>query len=259
MRKNLFLKAIILVFITSFFSNCVSKKNVIYLQNDEIDQEKVSNNYVTVFKPDDLLLISVVSQNAEAAIPFNLPAVITSTSSNSAVGQASQLPYLVDSKGEIDFPILGKIKIAGLTREEAIELLKERLSPTYLKKPNIYIRITNFKVNIQGAVNMPGTYTIPNERVTILDALSLAGDLQISGKRDNVLVVREENNKKVEYRVDLRSRKLYTSPVFYLQQNDNIYVAPNYASIQSASSNANTSLFVSITGLVITIASLLIR
>lgn len=258
MRKNQLLQIISVVTLI-IMSSCVSKKDIVYLQNDNIEQEKVSNNYVTIFKPDDLLLISVISQNPESAIPFNLPAVVVSASSNSAVGQASQLPYLVDSKGEIDFPLLGKVKIAGLTREEAIKLLKNKLTPKYLKNPNIYIRITNFKINVTGDVKVPGTYTISNERVTILDALSLAGDLNISARRDNVLVIREENNKKVEYRVDLRSRKLYTSPVFYLQQNDNIYVEPNYASIQSASSNSNTSLFISISGLAITIVSLLIR
>lgn len=242
-----------------FISSCVSKKNIIYLQNDEIDQEKVSNNYVTTFKPDDLLLINVISQNLEASIPFNLPAVVPSTSGSGVGGQPLQLPYLVDNNGEIDFPLLGKIKIAGLTREQAIALLKSKLSPKYLKKLNIYIRIVNFRINVTGDVRIPGTYNIDNERVTILDALSLAGDLNISARRDNILVVREEGNRKVEYRVNLLSKKLYTSPVYYLKQNDNIYVEPNYASIQSASSNSNTSLFISITGLAITIVSLLIR
>ena len=252
-------RTLCLFFILSILQSCVSKKDIIYLQNDKIEQEKVSNNYITIFKPDDLLLISVISQNPEAAIPFNLPAVVVSASGGNVVGQPSQLPYLIDSKGEIDFPLLGKIKIAGLTREEAIQLLKEKLSPKYLKNPAIYIRITNFKINVTGAVKRPGTYTIQNERVTILDALSLAGDLEISAKRQDILVIREENNKKVEYKVNLLSKKLYTSPVFYLQQNDNIYVEPNYASIQSASSNTNTSLFISVTGLLITIVSLIIR
>lgn len=258
MSKICYLRPIIIVTIC-FLSNCVSKKDIVYLQNDEIAQKNVSNNYQTILKPDDLLQINVISENIESSIPFNLPAVFLSASSNSAIGQATQLPYLIDSKGDIDFPVLGKIKLGGLSREEAIDLLKSKLSPKYILKPSIYIRITNFTVNVMGDVKRPGTYTIPNERVTILDALSLAGDLNISARRDNILVVREENNKKLEYRVDLRSKEIYTSPVFYLQQNDNIYVEPNYASIQSASSNTNTSLFISITGLLITIASLILR
>jgi polysaccharide export outer membrane protein len=240
------------------FTSCVSNKNIVYLQNDTINQKEVSNTYTTVFKPDDILQIAVSSSELKASIPFNLPAVST-TLTGSVLGQPQQLPYLVDSKGEIDFPVLGKIKIGGLTREEAIDMLTKKLSPKYLKDLNINIRIINFKINVLGDVARPGTYTIPNERVTILDAISLAGDLNISARRDNVLVIREEDDVKIEFRIDLRSKELYTSPVFYLQQNDNIYIEHNYARIQSASSNSNTSLFISITGLAITIISLILR
>lgn len=252
-------KSILKLLFILILSSCVSNKKIAYLQYDTIDQANVSNIYTTIFKPDDLLQITVISDDIEASMPFNLPAVSISTTSADVIGQPQQLPYLVDSKGEIDFPIFGPIKVAGKTREQVINLLKNKLSPNHIKNPTINIRITNFKVNVLGDVQSPGAYTIPNERVTILDALSLAGDLNISGKRDNVLVTREEGNIKKEYRVDLRSKYLYTSPVFYLQQNDNIYVEHNYARIQSASSNTNTSLFVSVTGLLITIVSLLIR
>ena len=258
LKENLNYFIIFLLFL-NVFSSCVSNKKIAYLQNDEIKQTEISNIYKTVFKPDDLLQITITSDDFEAARIFNLPAVVTSTLTNSVVGQPTQLPYLVDSKGEIDFPVIGKIKIGGLTREEAITLLKNKISPQYLKHPNVNIRITNFKINIFGDVRKPGTYTIPNERVTIWDAISLAGDLNVSGRRDNVLVVREEGNQKKEYRVDLRSKDIYSSPIFYLQQNDNIYIEHNYAKIQSASSNSNTSLFISITGLLITIVSLLTR
>jgi polysaccharide export outer membrane protein len=258
MIKKYFYKTVTFVLIV-FLSSCVSRKKIVYFQNGEIEQGKVSNSYTTIIKPDDLLQIAVISDNKDASLPFNLPAIVSTTSSNSVVGQPSQLPYLVNSKGEIDFPILGTLKVAGLTRSQLIQLLKDKISPKYILNPNINIRITNFKVNISGAVNRPGTYTIPNERVTILDALSLAGDLLISGRRDNVLVIREEGEKKIKYTIDLRSNDLFTSPVFYLQQNDNIYVEPNYPSLQSASSNTNTTLFISVTGLLITIVSLIIR
>lgn len=253
-------KRVILFLLPFFlFASCVSKKKIIYLQKDEIDQENISNNYVTIFKPDDLLQITVIVEDVKSALPFNLPVAMISANSNTIVGQPAQIPYLVDSKGEIDFPILGKIKVGGLTREQTISLLKDKLDPKYIKNPKIYITITNFTINVNGDVRLPGTYTIPNERVTILDAISLAGDLNISARRDNILVIREVGNKKIEYRLDLTSKKIYTSPAFYLQQNDNIYVEPNYASIQSASSNSNTTLFISISGLLITIVSLIIR
>ncbi|MCI2227556.1 polysaccharide biosynthesis/export family protein [Polaribacter sp. MSW13] len=238
---------------------CVSKKDIVYFQNDEIDQALVNNSYQTIIKPDDLLIINISAIDVEAVQPFNLPVVSYSITTDRAVGQAMQQSYLVDSKGRIDFPVLGSLQIGGLTREEAIQLFKDKLDPTYVKDPTINIRITNYKIAVLGDVQKPGTYTIPNERISIIDAIALAGDLNISAQRNNIMVQREEGNKKVQYRVDLLSNKINTSPVFYLQQNDVVYVEQNYARIQSASSNSNTSLFISITGLVMTIISILIR
>jgi polysaccharide export outer membrane protein len=252
--KNLFFVLSLVV-----FSSCVSKKDIVYLQYDEIDQANVSNSYKTIIKPDDLLLITITALDIEAVRPFNLAAVTYATSSNSAIGVAQQQTYLVDTNGEIEFPVLGKIKIGGLTRDESIEMLKSKLSPDYIKDPNLNIRISNYKISVMGDVQRPGSYNVPNERITILDALALAGDVNISGQRNNILIIREEENKKAQYRVDLRSNLLLTSPVYYLQQNDVVYVEPNYARIQSASSNSNTSLFISITSLLIGVVTFLIR
>jgi len=256
--KNWF-KTVLLFCSVLFISSCVSKKDIIYFQNDEIDQSKVSNSYKTIIKPDDLLQITITALDTEAVRAFNLAAVTYSTSSNSAIGVAQQQNYLVDSNGMIDFPVIGKLKIGGLSREEFIAMLKEKLDPDYIKNPNINVRLANFKVSILGDVRMPGSYTIPNERITILEAIALAGDTNISAERRGISVFREEAGKKVKYNVDLLSNATFTSPIYYLQQNDVIYVEPNYARIQSASSNSNTTLFISITGLFITIVSLLIR
>jgi polysaccharide export outer membrane protein len=255
-KRQLFFTTLILAIC---FSSCVSKKDITYFQFGEIDQEKVSNVYKTVFKPDDILQIVISASDVAAVQPFNLPAASFNSSGGASAGLGAILTYLIDSNGEIDFPILGKLKIGGLSREEAIGLFKNKLDPDYVKNPTINIRISNFKITIQGDVRAPGTFNIPNERVTILDAIGLAGDINISGKRDNVLVIREEGDFKKEYRVNLLSKKTYTSPVFYLQQNDIIYVEHNYAQIQSASSNTNTGLFISIAGTLIAIATLLIR
>jgi polysaccharide export outer membrane protein len=253
-----FFKCLLLIGFISI-SACVSKKDIIYFQNDEIDQSKVSNSYKTIIKPDDVLQITITALDIEAVRPFNLAAVNYATASNSAVGQAQQQTYLVDNKGEIEFPVLGKIKIGGLTRDETIALLRNKLAPDYIKDPNINIRIANYKISVMGDVQRPGSYNIPNERITILDALALAGDINISAQRNNILIIREEGGKKTQYRVDLRSNEVLTSPVYYLQQNDVVYVEPNYARIQSASSNSNTTLFISLTGLIITLATLLTR
>ncbi|MGK0420351.1 MAG: polysaccharide export outer membrane protein [Polaribacter sp.] len=255
-KRQLFFTTLILAIC---FSSCVSKKDITYFQFGEIDQKKVSNVYKTVFKPDDILQIVISASDIAAVQPFNLPAASFNSSGGASAGPGTILTYLINSNGEIDFPILGKLKIGGLSREEAIGLFKNKLDPDYVKNPTINIRISNFKITIQGDVRAPGTFNIPNERVTILDAIGLAGDINISGKRDNVLVIREEGNFKKEYRVNLLSKKTYTSPVFYLQQNDIVYVEHNYAQIQSASSNTNTGLFISIAGTLIAIATLLIR
>ena len=241
------------------FQSCVSNKEIAYFQNDKIEIDEVNNNYKTIFKPDDLLQIAVSSDDFEAVKPFNLPAVSFSLTTNRAVGQPLQQSFLIDSKGEIDFPILGKIKIGGLSREETIDLLKSKLSPAYVKNPTVNIRISNFKITVTGDVKKPGTYNIPNERVSILDAIGLAGDLNLSGRRDNVLVFREEGRMKKEYRINLLSKKTYTSPVYYLQQNDVVYVEHNNAKIQSASYNQNTGLFITIGSVLISLISILTR
>ena len=240
-------------------SSCVSRKKIVYFQNDEINQAEVSNSYKTIFKPDDLLQITITSQDLEAVKPFNLPVVTYSIATDNAVGNPIQQSYLVDNKGEIDFPVFGKIKVGGLTRAEVIILLKNKLSPEYVKSPTINIRINNYKVTVLGDVQKPGMYTIPNERITILEAIGLAGDLNISGKRESVLVIREIDGKKIKFRIDIRSNNVLTSPVYYLQQNDLVYVEQNNAKSQSASYNQNTGLFISIGSVLISLISILTR
>lgn len=256
--KN-FLSYAVLLLLLLQLSACVSKKDIIYFQNDAIDQSKVSNSYKTIIKPDDVLQITITALDTEAVRPFNLSAVTYSTSSNSAIGVAQQQTYLVDTNGEIDFPVLGKLKVGGLNRDELIAFLKNKLEPDYILNPNINIRIANYKVSVLGDVRVPGSYSVPNERITILEAIALAGDLNLSGQRHNVIVHREEDSKKVQYQVDLLSKEIFTSPVYYLQQNDVVYVEPNYAKIQSASANSNTFLFISVTGLLVSLITLFTR
>jgi polysaccharide export outer membrane protein len=251
-------KKIVLIFIITIMSSCVSKKSIIYFQNDQVDHSKFSNSYKTVFKPDDLLQITVSALDLEAVKPFNLPAVSYATTTNSVVGTPRQQSYLIDNEGYIDFPILGRLKVGGLTREEAITLVKEKLDPDYVKNPTIIIRISNFSVTILGDVKNPGTFTIPNERITVLEAIGLAGDLNISGIR-NIEIKREEGDNLKTYQLDLKSNNLFTSPVYYLQQNDIVYVSPNKARLQSASYNQNTGLFISIGSVLISLISILTR
>lgn len=247
---------IITIFI---FKSCVSKKDIIYLQEDSVDLDKITNDYHLKFKPDDMLQIVVSAQNIESVLPFNLPVVAPQTSTGNVFGQPQQQAYLVDKSGNIEFPILGSINVGGLTRVEVIQLLKEKLDPAYVKDPIINIFITNFKVTVQGDVQKPGTFTVPNERLSLFDALGLAGDLNISGNRENVLIIREENGTKNEYRVNLRSKKTLTSPVYYLQQNDVVYVEPNYAKAQDATYTRSTGLFISLASVIISLLTVITR
>ncbi|TXD65850.1 polysaccharide export protein [Polaribacter glomeratus] len=249
----------LVIFALILISSCASKKDVIYLQFDEIDQSKVSNNYQLTFKPDDFLQIIVSSEDLIASQPFNLPIIASSPTVINAQGNPKIQSYLVDVNGEIEFPILGRLKLGGLTRIEAIKLIKDKLTPAYLKNPLVNILITNFKITVIGDVRSAQVFNIDNERVTILDAIGLAGDLNLSGKRQNVTVIREENNMKNKYIVDLTSNKIMTSPVYYLQQNDVVYIEQNSAKVQEAVYTRNTGLFISLGSVIISLLTILTR
>ncbi|MFO0357171.1 MAG: polysaccharide biosynthesis/export family protein [Sphingobacteriaceae bacterium] len=229
---------------------------MIYFQGT-LSGNEINKNYSPILRSDDLLSITVMGLDEQAIKPFNLP-INTINQNLGGYSQGAPTPpgYLIDADGNIDFPIIGKIKIGGMTRAAAIELIKEQLRP-YLINPTILIRILNYKITVLGEVKNPGTFTIPNERITLPEALGIAGDLQITGVRKNVLVIRDVDGKKTETRVDLTNKDLFSSPVFYLQQNDVVYVEPNRAKINSAAINtSNVSLVVSVISLLITMVVL---
>ena len=220
-------------------TSCGSSKKVVYLQDADVNRRvKTEIEYKTVILPDDLLSIVVSCDDLESALPFNTPMIGLG---NQVTTSSQQIPrgYLVDKAGEIDFPVLGKLKVEGISRNELSEMLKEKLS-LYLKNPIVTIQFQNFKVTVLGEVKNPGCYHVSSERVSLLDALGMAGDLQINGKRKNVLIMREQGNEKVFARVDLTSSDYINTPFFYLQQNDVVYVEPNKGRI--AGGNAGTFL-----------------
>lgn len=226
---------------------------MIYFQG-ELNGVETNKNYNPVFHTDDLLSITVMGMDQETVKPFNLPIVSTSLGSGGyAQGTPTPPGYLIDIDGNIDFPLIGKIKVAGMARNAVIDSLKIKLKP-YLTNPTIIIRILNFKVTVLGEVRTPGTFTIPNERITLPEAIGIAGDLLITGKRKNVIVIRDEQGKKTKYSIDLTSKDLFSSPVYYLNQNDVVYIEPNRARINSSSiSQTNGALIVSATSLLFTL------
>ncbi len=236
-----------------FVTSCATRKEVVYFQDTGNFETLVNNNdFVSKFKVDDLVSIHVSSLNPEASAPFNL----FRGASQGGI-QAQQVDYLVDQAGEIDFPVIGKLKIEGLSPEELRTLLRERLSD-YLKDPIINIRLQNFTVTILGEVRSPGTYPVNGEQITILEALGLAGDLTIRGVRQNVLVIRDFNGTKVYNRIDLTSKNMVKSPVYYLTQNDVVYVEPNKSGITASSLDNRASIAISIASLLITSSVLIL-
>ncbi|MBL4675769.1 MAG: polysaccharide biosynthesis/export family protein [Mucilaginibacter sp.] len=241
MRKNLYLNVCVFLSVIAFFSSCVSQKQIAYFQKDlnGSDTIKVSEVYVPKIQPGDILAIPVTSLNPAASSFFNpyspaSPATIDAASGNSsATGgttpqvtpTASASGFLVDPQGNIEFPLLGSIKAGGLTTTELKDFIKGKLT-TYLKEPTVNVRFLNYKISVMGEVTRPSVYVIPNEKVTLPEALSMAGDITIFGKRDNILVVRDNNGKKEFGRVNLTTRDVYSSPYYYLHSNDVVYVEP---------------------------------
>lgn len=251
---------LILSIVVALLSSCASKKNVLLFQDIEQYQASTDTSKSDIrIKTNDLLSIIVSSADRTSAAPFNLPAIAAPDSDITAVNSQQRLQtYLVDANGEIQFPILGTLSLKGKTTIEATTYLKSVLEK-YIKDPIVNLRITNFKVSVLGEVRNPGTYFINDERVTILEALSRAGDLTIFGKRNDVLVIREIDGVKTYKKLDFTSQEALSSPYYFLQQNDVVVVSPNGAQVQSSASNRNAGLYVSVVGVIITVLSILTR
>lgn len=253
-KKDRFIKAsLMLVSMMLILASCASKKDVVYFQNSGSFETLVDkNSFTPKFKVDDLVSIHVSTLDQEASVPFNL-------FRGAAEGgiRPEQVDYLIDKEGEIDFPVIGKVKIAGLSPEETRVLLRDRLSE-YLKDPIINIWLKNFTVTVLGEVNRPGTYPVNGEKITILEALGLASDMTIKGQRENVLVIRDFDGTKVYTRIDLTRKEALSSPVYYLTQNDVVYVEPNRSAITSSSLDNRATIAVSIASILITSTVLII-
>lgn len=254
--------AYLVVCMAVFFTACTSTKKIIYLQDVvPLKQQEIEQKYEVIIHGDDLLAIMVNSRDPELALPFNMPMITYQLGSNSS-GQQRVLGYLVDTNGNIDFPILGEIHVEGLTRMQLTELIKNKLiEGDLIKDPIVTVQFLNFKISVMGEVGRPGSFTISGDRITLLEALSMAGDLTIYGRRDRVAVIRENDGKRTILFHDLRSADIFNSPCYYLQQNDIVYVEPNKAKSGQSSINQNNSIgvWVSVISLLTTIAVLIFK
>ena len=252
------------------FSSCATQKKISYFQDVQpnVEFEYIEGKDITV-QTDDMLSIVVSSKNPELAMLFNLPRVqqLVGTDSkdlslSSSRGELSG--YTVNSKGKIDFPIVGEIYIAGQTKEEIVATIKNTLiSNDLLKDPIVTVNFINLQFSIVGEVLRPGRYNLVKNQTTLLEAISMAGDLTIFGQRDKIFLTRDQNGKKITYQIDLRSQDVYQSPAFYVQQNDLIYVEPNKVKANQSTVNGNsfqsTSFWISVTSLLATITILFIN
>ncbi len=244
-------------------ASCTSYKNVPYLQNPEaLDSLNVEIPlYDAQIMPKDLLSITVNTTDPQAAAPFNLT---VQTPMNAAVAnistttQPSLQQYLVNNEGEINFPVIGKLKVGGLTKNEAEAMIREKLQPYLKEQPIVTVRMANYKISVLGEVAKPGTFTISNEKVNVLEALAMAGDMTVYGLRDNVKLIREDANGKREiHLLNMNQSDLITSPYFYLKQNDILYVTPNKTKAKNSDIGNSTTLWFSATSILVSIASLI--
>ena len=242
---------------------CTSYKNVPYLQNPEAvnDLEGTLPLYDANIKPKDLLSITVNTTDPQAAAPFNLtvqtPLNAALTNINTTT-QPTLQQYLVNNSGEIDFPVIGTLRVGGLTKNEAESLIRERLRPYLKEAPIVTVRMANYKISVLGEVARPGSFTIGNEKVNVLEALAMAGDMTVYGVRSEVAVTREVDGvRTIEY-LDLTSTDIFNSPAFYLQQNDVVYVKPNKYKAQTSEISQNRNFYLSLVGTAISVATLIV-
>lgn len=241
------------------FTSCASKKNMTYLNDmEELKEYPVYQKYEAIIHRDDRLNITVSCKNPELTLPFNIPGSsnysvgvdgnITSMSSSNYSGDSRNKGYLVDVNGEIDFPILGKLHVEGLTRRQVTDLIKQRLiDGDLIKEPIVMVDFQNFKITVLGEVNGVGVKDVSGDRITLLEAIAQAGGVAETGRIDRVAVIREYGNKRRILYHDLRSKDVFNSPCYYLQQNDIVYVEPSGRKSNERARNAmsTVSMFLS--------------
>ena len=256
--KSFFLLGVI----TLILASCSSYKQVPYLQNAAIvNTAEPQPLYDAKIMPKDLLTITVNTTDPEAAAPFNLTvqSSINAARTTTLTQQPTLQQYLVNNEGNIDFPVLGTLHIGGLTKSEAEDLIREKLKPYLRETPIVTVRMTNYKISVLGEVAKPGTFTVSNEKVNVLEALTMAGDMTIWGVRNNVKLIREDATGKREIiMLDLNDADIVTSPYYYLQQNDILYVTPNKTKSKNSDIGQSTTMWFSATSILVSIASLLV-
>ena len=263
LMKKFFLPIVVLTMVV-LLGSCSSGKDVPYCQNiDEISLAGSNGLYDSKIMPKDMLTITVSTTDPAAAAPFNL-------SVGNTVGASGQLSngggnlqgYLVDNDGNINFPVIGHMHVQGMTKSQCQDMIREKLLPymAATENPIVTVRMSSYRVTVTGEVNRPGVIPVSTEKMSIVEALAQAGDLTVYGKRDNIMLIREdETGQKKMVRLNMNDANLINSPYYYLQQNDIIYVQPNSVKAKNAGIGPSTTLWFSFIGIVTSISSLLVN
>ncbi|WP_299823015.1 polysaccharide biosynthesis/export family protein [uncultured Pontibacter sp.] len=254
-----------LLFLCLLLASSCAHRNLTYLsdlEDEATHTESITNEVDPKIQSNDLLEITITSLSPESNILFNRGIINTggaaAAGGNNGGTTAMSEGYLVDKDGYITFPVLGRIKLAGLTKREATEALTAMLS-SYARDPIVYLKFQNFKVTVIGEVKRPASFTVPSEKINIFEALGLAGDMTEYGKRENVLLMREQNGQRITTRVNLNSKDVLNSPYFYLQQNDIIYVEPDVVkAVQVSGGRRNFQFGVAIMSAVFSVTTFLL-
>lgn len=257
-----FISFIFAVTLLIAMSSCGTSKSVAYIQNsDSINYDNSRYLYDAKIMPKDQLTITVNTVNPEASTPYNLLLQNSYYQGRSmSTGGGTLMPYLVDNDGYINFPVIGRLKVGGLTKSECENMILEKIRPymAETENPVVTVRMSSYSVSVIGEVARPGSFQVAREKITILEALAQAGDLTIYGVRDKVKLIREDaTGKKEIHTLDLTNANIVNSPYYYLQQNDIVYVEPNKVKAQNARVGNMTTLWFSATSILISLTSLL--
>lgn len=259
MRKNLFF--IVFAVLCMTLGSCGSSKQIAYFQNaDSLSYAASKGLFDAKIMPKDLLTITVSTTDPKAATPFNLSVTNTLNATGYlSTGAGSLQTYLVDNDGFINFPVVGQLKVGGMTKRQCENYIRDKILP-YMSKtenPIVTVKMASFKVTVAGEVKAPGVFNVDQEKISVIEALARAGDLTIYGKRGNVLLIREDaTGEKSVHRLNLNDANLINSPYYYLQQNDYLYVEPNSVQAKNSAIGSSTTIWISVVSILTSVASL---
>ena len=258
------LNTVLFALLCLFLGSCGSSKHIAYFQNaDSLNYDASRGLFDARIMPKDLLTITVSTTDPKAATPFNLSVTNTLNSTGTLyTGAGSLQTYLVDNDGFINFPVVGQLKVGGMTKRQCESFIREKILPYMAKTENpiVTVKMASFKVTVAGEVKSPGVFNVDQEKISVIEALARAGDLTIYGRRENVLLIREDaTGKKTTHRLNLNDANLINSPYYYLQQNDYIYVEPNKVQAQNSAIGPSVTIWFSVLSVVTSVASLVVN